>query len=426
MNGLRQARLATRVDVERAGVGSVVGIRFSPSATAAWNANRLQHRISRMQRPFFCALIALVALTLALAAQAGPLPAPPQLSADSYLLMDYHSGQILGARDADKRVEPASLTKMMTAYLVSVEVERGHVAFDDDVIISDKSQAIEGSRMFLEAGKTVKLWDLLKGLIIQSGNDASVAVAEHIAASEEGFVTLMNQMATDLGMTDTNYVNASGLPHPQHYTTASDLAILSRALIRDYPDEYILYAVRQYEFNGIKQPNRNKLLFRDSSVDGIKTGHTQAAGYCLVASAERDNMRLISVVLGAGSEKIRAAESQRLLNYGFRFFRTSKIYSAGEKISDARIWMGKQKQISLGVADDLYLTLPRDEFDQLSSQIELSEYIRAPARIGQQFGRSVLMAGERVVSEVPLLALQKVEEGGVLLRLKDGIMRHFQ
>lgn len=374
----------------------------------------------------FIALLT-VALTL-LTGQltAGPLPAPPQLSAGSFLLVDYHSGEVLAAKEADKRMEPASLTKMMTAYVVSQEVERGSVSFDDDVIISDAAQAMEGSRMFLEAGKTVKLWDLLKGLIIQSGNDASLAVAEHIAASEEGFVMLMNQTALELGMTSTNYFNASGLPHPEHYTTANDLAILARAVIRDYPEEYILYAVRQFEFNNIKQPNRNKLLWRDASVDGLKTGHTQAAGFCLVASAERDENRLISVVLGSGSEKVRAAESQRLLNYGFRFFKTTKVYSAGETVQEARIWMGKDRMLPLGVADDWYVTLPRDEVATLSSQIELSSYIKAPTRIGQQLGRAVLKSGDKVVGEVPLLALRKIEEGSVFVRMKDGILRHFQ
>lgn len=371
-------------------------------------------------------LCASILFCLSVSVYAGPLPAPPQLSADSYLLVDYNSGRILVSNNPEKRIEPASLTKMMTAYLVSVELERGSISLQDDVIISELAQAAPGSRMFVESGKTVKLLDLLNGLIIQSGNDSSVALAEHIAASENGFASMMNQMAATLGMTSTNFVNASGLPHPDHYTTAADLAILSRALIRDYPQEYALYSVLEYEFNGIKQRNRNKLLWRDDTVDGIKTGHTEAAGYCLVASAVRDNMRLISIVLGAASEKTRAAESQRLLNYGFRFFRTEKIYAAGETVQEARIWMGRERSIPLGVADDLYVTLPRDEFSDLNSQIELRDYIRAPARIGEPLGRSVLTAGDKVVGEVPLLALRKVEEGGILRRMKDSVLRYFQ
>lgn len=357
---------------------------------------------------------------------AAPLPAPPQLSATSMLLLDYDSGKIIAEKNATERIEPASLTKMMTAYIVSAELERGSISVQDDVVISAHAQSMPGSRMFIEAGKTAKLSALLKGLIIQSGNDASVALAEHIAASEAGFVGMMNQMSTALGMTSTHFANSSGLPDPEHYTSAADLAILARALIRDYPQEYELYSVKEYEYNGIPQLNRNKLLWRDDSVDGIKTGHTEAAGYCLVASAERDGMRLISVVLGTGSEKTRSAESQQLLNYGFRFFRTARVYAAGETVEEARIWMGREQSIPLGVADDLFVTLPRDEFDSLSSQIELSEYIRAPARIGQQFGRSVLKSGDKVVGEVPLLALRKVEEGNIFRRMTDSVMRHFK
>lgn len=359
-------------------------------------------------------------------ALAAPLPAPPQLSAKSFLLIDNDSGRVIAEKNSDLRIEPASLTKMMTAYLAFAELERGSISLNDDVIISEFAQSMPGSRMFIESGKTVPLIDLLRGLIIQSGNDASVALAEHIAASEDGFASMMNQMGEALGMRSTNFVNASGLPHEQHYTTATDLAILSRALIRDYPEDYAMYSVKEYEFNGIRQNNRNKLLWRDESVDGIKTGHTEAAGYCLVASAVRDDMRLISIILGTGSEKTRASESQQLLNYGFRFFRTARIYAAGETVEEARIWMGQEERLPLGVADDLYVTLPRDDFDDLTSQIELSEYIRAPARIGQQFGRSVLKSGETVVGEVPLLALRKIEEGGIFLRMKDSVMRHFQ
>ena len=357
---------------------------------------------------------------------AAPLPAPPQLSAKSYLLIDYDSGRVLAENNASERIEPASLTKMMTAYLVSAELQRGTVSLDDQVVVSEFAHSMPGSRMFIESGTTVPLRELMKGLIIQSGNDASVALAEHIGASETGFVSMMNQTAQALGMQDTRYENSSGLPHLNHYTTVTDLAILSRALIRDYPETYKLYSVREYEYNDISQRNRNTLLWRDDSVDGIKTGHTEAAGYCLIASAKREDMRLISIVVGTASEKSRARESQQLLNYGYRFFRTARIYAAGETVQEARIWMGQEESIPLGVADDLYLTLPRGEFADLVSQIELSDYIRAPASIGQQFGRSVLRAGDKVVGEVPLLALRKVEQGGLLTRMKDSVMRHFQ
>ncbi len=388
---------------------------FFRSPVCRWSHSRVAKRLA------FALLI-----TTCASVSAGPLPAPPQLSAKSYMLVDYHSGRVLAESNADERMEPASLTKMMTAYVVSQEVDRGTVAWDDDVIISEKAQSMEGSRMFIESGKEVKLWDLLKGLIIQSGNDASVALAEHVAGSEEGFVSLMNHAAGELGMRDTFYENSSGLPHPDHLTTARDLAILSRALIRDYPQEYILYAVRQFEFNNIAQPNRNKLLWRDDSVDGIKTGHTEAAGYCLVASAVRNDHRLISIVMGAKGEKVRADESQRLLNYGFRFFKTKRVYAAGETVREARIWMGDEDLLPLGVGDDWYVTVPRDEVDLLESQIELRNYIKAPARLGQQFGRVVLTSGDEVVGEAPLLALRKVEEGNVLTRVKHGILRYFK
>ena len=368
----------------------------------------------------------LMALAVSGINNAAPLPAPPQLSATSFLLIDYDSGRVIAEKNKDQRIEPASLTKMLTAYVVSAELERGSITLNDDVIISEHAQSMPGSRMFIESGKTVKLIDLLKGLIIQSGNDASVALAEHIAASEPGFADMMNQMANLLGLTNSNFMNASGLPHPDHYTTASDLAILSRALIRDYPEEYQLYAVKEYEFNNIPQRNRNSLLWRDDTVDGIKTGHTEAAGYCLVGSAVRDNMRLISVILGTASEKTRAAESQQLLNYGFRFYKTGKVYSAGDALADARVWMGSQKSLSLGVQEDVYLTLPREQFDNITSQIELSEYIKAPIRIGQPLGRTILTADGTEVGEIPLVSLVKVDEGGFFTRMKDSIMRHFQ
>lgn len=359
-------------------------------------------------------------------AQAVPLPSPPQLSANSFLLFDHTSGEVLASKDPDKRIEPASLTKMMTAYIVASELKRGSVTLDEPVIVSPEAQAMPGSRMFIEAGKVVTLEDLLRGLIIQSGNDASVALAEHIAASENGFVDMMNRTAATLGMTSTRFANASGLPHPDHYTTANDLAKIASAIIREHPETYKLYSEREFTFNNIKQKNRNTLLWRDESVDGMKTGHTEAAGYCLVSSAVRDGMRLISIVLGTGSDKARIAESQRLLNYGYRFFKTRRVYAAGEQISEARIWMGTTDHIALGVAEDLYLTLPRDSFDNLHNKIEVGDYLRAPMRIGQEIGRSVLMVDNKIVQEVPLLALQKVEEGGMFLRMKHSIQRFFQ
>lgn len=357
---------------------------------------------------------------------AAPLPAAPQLSADSYILFDHNSGEVLASHEPDKRIEPASLTKMMTAYIVSAELKRGSVTLDEPVMISGQAQAMEGSRMFIEENTLVPLGDLLKGLIIQSGNDASVALAEHIAASERGFVDMMNRTAEQLGMDSTSFANSSGLPHPDHYTTANDLAKIASAIISEHPDTYKLYSEREFTYNDITQKNRNTLLWRDESVDGMKTGHTQAAGYCLVASAVRDDMRLISIVLGAASNKTRISASQRLLNYGFRFFRTQRVYSAGQQITQTRVWMGAQDQVALGVAEDLYLTLPRDAFDALQPQIQVNEYVRAPMRIGQELGRSVLKWDNQVISDVPLLALQKVDQGGMFKRMKHSVQRLFQ
>jgi len=360
------------------------------------------------------------------AAWSAPLPAAPQLSAKSYVLLDDASGETLASKEPDARVEPASLTKIMTAYIVAGELARGSVTLDEPVIVSEQAQSMPGSRMFIEAGKTVVLADLLRGLIIQSGNDASVALAEHIAASERGFVDMMNRTAETLGMQGTSYANSSGLPHPDHYTTANDLGIIARAMIRDHPEIYAIYSEREFTFNEITQKNRNTLLWRDETVDGMKTGHTEAAGYCLVASARRDNMRLITIVLGTASEKTRLAESERLLNYGFRFFRSERIYAAGEAVTDARIWMGQQDTIALGVGEDLWLTLPRDDFAALETKIEISDYIRAPVGIGEELGRSVLTTSAGTVREVSLLALQKIDEGGIFKRMQHSIQRHFQ
>ncbi len=384
----------------------------------------------RAERPssfpalLFLALVLLLANTVA--AAAAPLPSPPVLSAGSYLLIDHDSGEVLAEKNPDERVEPASLTKIMTAYIVATELDRGSMSLDDQVIVSEAAQTMPGSRMFVEAGSEVTLEQLLRGLIIQSGNDASVALAEHVAASEGGFVDMMNRMAERLGMQGTHYMNASGLPHPDHYTTARDLSIIARAMIREFPDIYRMYSEREFTWNDITQKNRNSLLWRDPSVDGMKTGHTDSAGYCLVAAAVRDDMRLISIVLGTGSEKVRIDESQRLLNYGFRFFRTRKIFSAGETVTEARAWMGRDDYVNLGVERDLYVTLPRDAFESLHNQVEVHDYIRAPVAIGQELGRSVLRVEEQIVGEIPLLALQKVEEGGLFVRMTDAILRWFQ
>lgn len=355
-----------------------------------------------------------------------PLPSPPQLSAKSYVLMDFNSGRIVANDNADLRVEPASLTKMMTAYVVAAELQQGTIKSSDQVTISEKAWRMEGSRMFIEVNKKVSVDDLIKGLIIQSGNDAAVALAEHIAGSEEGFVSLMNNFAQVLGMTGTNFMNSTGLPDPDHYTTAADMAILARSVIGDYPSEYSLYAVKDFTFAGIKQQNRNKLLWRDSSVDGLKTGHTESAGYCLVASAVRNDMRLISVVLGTPSDKARADQSQRLLNYGFRFYETKKVYIAGQTIKNVRIWMGEVEEIPLGVMEDVYITVPRGNDANLTTELELIDYIKAPAKRGQSLGKTRIKMSDDVIAEATLVALDDVNEGSIFQWAKDSVLRYFE
>ena len=290
----------------------------------------------------FALLFSFVLLQALSAVQAAPaiIPSPPGIDAKAYLLMDYDSDYIISSENADERMEPASLTKMMSSYVISNELDKGTLKLDDKVKISEKAWRMPGSRMFVKVGSEVTVGELLKGMIIQSGNDATVALAQHVAGSEDAFASMMNQQAARLGMTSTHFVNSTGLPNPEHYTTAHDLAILARALIHDFPDHYEWYSEKEYKYNKIKQRNRNDLLWRDSSVDGIKTGHTESAGYCLVASAKRKTMRLISVVLGTDSKKGRATESQKLLTYGFRFFETHRLYAANEPLTTVRVWKG--------------------------------------------------------------------------------------
>jgi len=354
------------------------------------------------------------------------IPAVPKIQAKGYLLIDFHSGQVLAEKNADKRLEPASLTKMLSAYVIDYELAQGNIHLDDMVTISKKAWKMPGSRMFVEVGKKVSVEDLLKGVIIQSGNDATVALAEHVAGSEDAFASLMNQHAAEMGMENSHFVNATGLPHKDHYTTARDLAILARALIRDFPENYKLYAQRSFTFNNIKQYNRNKLLWRNKYVDGIKTGHTEAAGYCLVASMLRDDMRLISVILGTRSEEARAAESQKLLTYGFRFFETHKLYAAGQPLTTARIWKGETEELPLGLAEDLYVTIPRGQYKKLEANMHIDSRILAPARKGQAFGTVDVSLADTQYAQRDLVALTDVAEGGLFGNLVDEIQLMFE
>lgn len=355
-----------------------------------------------------------------------PVPAAPIIGAASHILIDHHSGQTLTESNADRRVEPASLTKLMTGYVLFHEMRAGKVTLGDEVLISERAWRTEGSRTFVEPGRRVAMLDLIRGMIVQSGNDATVAIAEHVAGSEASFADLMNRHAARLGMRETRFMNSTGLPHPEHYTTARDLALLARAIIREFPEEYRWYSERNFTYNRITQYNRNKLLWRDSAVDGIKTGHTESAGYCLVTSGQRDGMRLITVVLGSKNEESRAQESLALLNWGFRFYETRRLYTGGTRLTDTRIWKGSESQLALGVTDDVYVTLPRGQYKQMNASLEIDRMIVAPVAQGDAYGQVKVHIGDRLLVERPLVALSPVARGGLLRRLFDQIALLFQ
>ena len=358
--------------------------------------------------------------------EAVPTPSPPSVGAPSHILVDLHSGTILSERDRDAAWEPASLAKLMTAYVVFDEISDGHIDLDDAVTVSENAWRSTGSRMFLEVGEDVPVSKLLQGLIVQSGNDAAVALAEHVAGDEDTFAQVMNQHADRLGMHDTRFTNATGMPHEQMRTTAEDTARLARAIIEDFPEFYEWYSQRSFEYAGIEQHNRNRLLWRDETVDGLKTGYTESAGYNLVTSAERDGMRLISVVLGTESEDARAQQSLQLLNYGFRFFETHRLYSSGDRLTEARVWKGESDAVGLGLEDDLYVTVPRREYDNLAASVRLDGSIEAPVRAGEALGVvEVELAGSTIYEE-PLVAQDDIDEGGLWRRTVDRIWLRFQ
>jgi D-alanyl-D-alanine carboxypeptidase (penicillin-binding protein 5/6) len=369
-------------------------------------------------------LLLSLALVVLLAGRADaqlPIPAAPDLGATSFVLQDFHSGEIIASKEPDLRVEPASITKLMTSYVVFRELGSGNLALDDQVRISEKAWRTGGSKMFVEVDTEVSVEDLLKGVIIQSGNDASVALAEHVAGTEAVFAQLMNAEAQRLGMTGTNYRNATGLPDPDHYTTAADVAKLSRALIAEFPEYYSWYSQLEFTYNDIRQSNRNLLLRRDDSVDGLKTGHTEAAGYCLATSAVREGMRLISVVMGTASENARAEASQSLLNYGFRFFETFELYSTGEELTRTEVWKGAMDEMALGVAEDVFLTVPRGRQDRLAAELVVPSRPVAPFVAGQEYGAlQITLDGERVL-EQPLVVMHDLPEAGWWGRTTDGI-----
>jgi len=355
-----------------------------------------------------------------------PIPDPPALQVGSFYLVDFKSGRVLAEKDPDKPVEPASITKLMTAYLVDKALAAGDIQLNDLVTISEKAWRMKGSKMFVEVGKQVSVEDLIKGLVIQSGNDASVALAEHIAGSESAFVGYMNHQAQLLGMNNTHFQNSTGWPAKEHYSTARDIATLTAAIIREFPETYKYYKEKEYTYNDIRQFNRNRLLWRDDTVDGVKTGHTEAAGYCLVASAVQSDMRLISVVLGAKSDKARTSSSQALLNYGFRFFETHRLYKANEVLKTTRLWYGEQEQVALGVGRDIYITIPRGRYKELNASMDIESEILAPVSKGQTLGQvNISLDDEAIVTE-SIVATHAVAEGSFISRTLDRVKRMFE
>lgn len=348
-------------------------------------------------------------------------PNAPSVNANSYILMDFHSEKLLAEYDVNKLVEPASITKMMTAFVVFSELKSGRLQESDLVTISEKAWRTGGSKMFIEVNKKVSIADLLKGMIIQSGNDACVALSEHIAGTEETFADLMNQHAKKIGMTNSNFKNATGLPAPGHQITALDAAKLAKAIIVNFPNYFELFSEKEFTYNEITQHNRNTLLWRDPHVDGFKTGHTEAAGYCLVSTAKRNGMRLISVVMGTESQKARADESQKLFNYGFRFFETNLIYNAAEKRVNIEVWKGAEEDVDLGLAEDLYITIPRGQYNNLQAKVDIPSYIIAPVIQGQTVGTLNVLLENKTVVSTPLVALNNVESGGWWTRTTDSM-----
>jgi serine-type D-Ala-D-Ala carboxypeptidase (penicillin-binding protein 5/6) len=368
---------------------------------------------------FLSALFLVSSSILAVAADVTP---PPSLAVKAYLLQDFNSGTPIANYKKDERVEPASLTKIMTAYLTFDALQKGHLKLNQFLPVSEQAWKVEGSKMFIEPNKPVTVDELLHGMIIQSGNDASITLAIAVAGSEEVFATLMNKQAEKLGMKNTHFMNATGLPDKDHYTTANDLGLLAAALIRDFPLEYRrLYSVKEYTYNKITQPNRNRLLWLDANVDGMKTGHTETAGYCLIASSKRENSRLVSVVLGAVNETMRATESQKLLNYGFQFFESTLVYKQGQTINTLRVFKGQDKAVASSLAKDFYLALPKGDYARVKANMTSQQPLIAPIKVGQEIGKISFSIDGKVINEQKLVAAKAVAEAGFFGRIVDSI-----
>jgi D-alanyl-D-alanine carboxypeptidase (penicillin-binding protein 5/6) len=355
-----------------------------------------------------------------------PLPAVPPIAAKAYLLLDFRSGQPLAALNHNERFEPASLTKLMTAYLVFNALKQKTIKPDQVVPVSERAWRAEGSRMFIEPRKPVTVDELIRGMIVQSGNDACIALAEAIAGSEEIFAQMMTREAQRLGMKNTSFMNSTGLPNPQHYSTAHDLALLAAAIVRDFPEHYPLFSLREFRYNNISQSNRNRLLWQDSTVDGMKTGYTENAGYCLITSAKRGERRLISVVLGTASESVRAAESQKLLNYGFQFYDSVRLYEKNQPVATLKVWKGGSDSVKAGFTGDFYLTLPKGQADNIKASVESLQPLLAPISAGQQVGIMKLTLDGKPFRELPVVALEAVPLAGIFGRGWDSLRLLFK
>ena len=340
------------------------------------------------------------------------VPKAPKLNLSSYILIEASTNTVIAEFNSDNQIAPASMTKVMSGYVMADQIANGSISLDDKVLISEKAWKTGGSKMFIEAGKRVSVEDLLSGIVIQSGNDATIAMAEYVAGSEEGFVDFMNAYASELGLTNSLFQNSTGFSDPNHFSSAKDLAKLTQALINNFPDHYATYKEKEFTFSGIRQLNRNKLLWRDDSVDGVKTGHTDSAGFCLISSAQRNDMRLIAVVAGSESENERLTASQRLLEYGFRFYATQKLVSQEIKVTTAKVWGGKTNEVALGSTKDIYLTLPRSEFKNIKANYQFNNNLQAPIEVGQMIGSIEFTSNDRVVLSAPLVAIETVEAKG--------------
>ena len=341
------------------------------------------------------------------------IPDPPSISSLNYILIDSTTNRILAQKNPDERIEPASITKIMTGYVVSDQVEEGFINLQDEVLISENCWRKEGSKMWIREGTTVSLLDLIKGMVIQSGNDASCAIAEHVAGSEENFVELMMKYVKRMGLSNTNFVNATGWPEENHYSSARDIAKLSSLLIKDFPEHYSLYKEKSFTYNNIPQRNRNALLWQDDSIDGIKTGHTETAGFCLVSSGKRDDTRLISVIIKSNSEKTRLTDTRRLLDYGFRYFRTKKLVSKGQKLKEEQVWGGESDSVFIAPSRDFYLTLPLRDFKKIEPLIVLNDYLQAPLSEGQVVGKMLFKLGAEDVGSIDLIAVEEIKGMGI-------------